>query len=618
MADPAGRVRLLRRLAAGCAVAVVAAATYALTGAGSGTSATEGLRTATVGTGAVEQTLTVSGTVRRVDQLSVSFPAGGRVTSVRVAVGDEVRAGQVLATIDPTQLAGAVTVAAADLVAAQAALDEPVTTSASVTSALTGSSGSGGTRAGATGASTPPTAAPPHSSHGGSTSTHAAPGGGVDTAAAHAAAARAAALLAAVTDACAPVLAASGDGPTPPTTAPTTAPTPTVPTSTTTTPPTTVPATTVPATTVPTSTTTTTSPTVPTGTATTPPTTTSSSPTPTSTTATTSVGPTSTTTTSGHTADQLRSCVGALGAALAAQQDGVHVVSRIAEAITTAATALQAAQAGGTPSGARSATGATDVTGDIGAAGDIGDTRGTGGSRSRADLEVGVLRAQQALASAQQSLAGATLRAPIAGRVGAVGLSAGQNATSSSAVVVVGAGTALLTVDVPLARLGLLRVGQPATVVPAGATSGSAGVIDTIGVLPTSTSSASPSYPVTIAVSSAPVSLATGATAEARITVASVAHAVTVPVSALAGTAQGTGTVTVLTGARRTPTRVTVGAVGRGLAQVTGVVAGQVVLLADPSRPLPAATAGTNVRRLGGGGFGGGGFGGGRGAPGPS
>ena len=148
---------------------------------------------------------------------------------------------------------------------------------------------------------------------------------------------------------------------------------------------------------------------------------------------------------------------------------------------------------------------------------------------------------------------------------------------------------------------------------PAGTTQTIAGIIKSIGVLPTSTTSATPTYPVVVAVSDAPLALATGAQASANVTLASATGVLTVPVSAISGVSAGVGSVDLLSGSTTTTTRVSVGAVGQGRAQIlSGLTHGQTVILADPTVPLPSANA-LLTRRLGGGGLGGGGIGGGGG-----
>ena len=123
MADRRTLPRWARWTAAGCGAAVIAAGTYLVADAVPSGAATTGLRTATVATGSVTQSIALSGSVERVDQVTAAFRTAGTVTSVKVEVGDEVEAGDVLATIGTADLERAVTVAQADLVAAQAALD---------------------------------------------------------------------------------------------------------------------------------------------------------------------------------------------------------------------------------------------------------------------------------------------------------------------------------------------------------------------------------------------------------------------------------------------------------------------------------------------------------------
>jgi multidrug efflux pump subunit AcrA (membrane-fusion protein) len=72
--------------------------------------------------GSVDQTLTLSGTVRKAAQATSSFTQLGTVKSVAVAVGDEVTAGQTLATLDPTALRRAIIAAEATLAQAKATL----------------------------------------------------------------------------------------------------------------------------------------------------------------------------------------------------------------------------------------------------------------------------------------------------------------------------------------------------------------------------------------------------------------------------------------------------------------------------------------------------------------
>ena len=65
-------------------------------------------RTVIAGPATVSQTLSSSGTVHHVSQVSVTFPTAGLVVSVDAKAGDTVTAGQPLATIDNGPLKNAV------------------------------------------------------------------------------------------------------------------------------------------------------------------------------------------------------------------------------------------------------------------------------------------------------------------------------------------------------------------------------------------------------------------------------------------------------------------------------------------------------------------------------
>ncbi|WP_232549696.1 efflux RND transporter periplasmic adaptor subunit [Propioniciclava soli] len=74
--------------------------------------------------GSVTQVLTAAGTVQELNDVSVRFPAAGTVTEVRVAPGDAVRAGDVLAVMDDAALRTRVLRAQADVDAAALALQQ--------------------------------------------------------------------------------------------------------------------------------------------------------------------------------------------------------------------------------------------------------------------------------------------------------------------------------------------------------------------------------------------------------------------------------------------------------------------------------------------------------------
>jgi multidrug efflux pump subunit AcrA (membrane-fusion protein) len=126
------RRTLTRRvLPVGLGAALVAGGSVTAWAAGGSSSASNGWRTVTVGTHDVEQTLSLNGTVSSVDDASAAFPTSGTVTSVSVALGQAVTAGQEVARIDTADLQRAVAKATAEVTIAQDAYDASQSSSAS-------------------------------------------------------------------------------------------------------------------------------------------------------------------------------------------------------------------------------------------------------------------------------------------------------------------------------------------------------------------------------------------------------------------------------------------------------------------------------------------------------
>ena len=101
------RTWLRRTLPAGMAAILVVGGTLVVRNNASA-SAADTYRTTTVTIGSVEQRLNLTGSAQRVNQASQGFAVTGTVSSVKVAVGDTVTAGEALATLDPVPLRGAV------------------------------------------------------------------------------------------------------------------------------------------------------------------------------------------------------------------------------------------------------------------------------------------------------------------------------------------------------------------------------------------------------------------------------------------------------------------------------------------------------------------------------
>jgi len=118
-----------------------------------GSSADAGYRTATATVATVQQTLDSTGTLEPVNQANLAFQVDGQVATVNVSVGQQVTAGQVLATLDTTSLEASVTSAQSSVTADEEKLssDEASESSSSSTSTSTSTSSASGSAKGGTG-----------------------------------------------------------------------------------------------------------------------------------------------------------------------------------------------------------------------------------------------------------------------------------------------------------------------------------------------------------------------------------------------------------------------------------------------------------------------------------
>jgi HlyD family secretion protein len=217
--------------------------------------------------------------------------------------------------------------------------------------------------------------------------------------------------------------------------------------------------------------------------------------------------------------------------------------------------------------------------------------------------------AKAQLAEAQQAHDQAKLRSPIDGTVGSVTISAGQSVQGSSSapqIVIIGPGAHQVTTSVSDISVGSVRVGDDATVVPSGSSTPLHGQVSSIGLLASSGSSPSAgsiSYPVTIGLASTDEQLFTGQSASVSIMLAHASGTLTVPSSAVHH-ADASDIVSVLRNGTPRNILVTLGAAGPTRTQVlTGLNAGEQVILADLSQPLPTGDT-QNLRRVTGGGSG--------------
>jgi membrane fusion protein, macrolide-specific efflux system len=134
-AAPDGRRR--KFLLIGAAVILLAGLATGLTLAFTGGSPATGLvissETVKVTTGTIKQTVATSGTLEPATQADLNFGVSGTVTGVDVQAGQQVTAGQVVATVGTTALSSDVDAAEANLAAAQARLSSDEAASGSTT-----------------------------------------------------------------------------------------------------------------------------------------------------------------------------------------------------------------------------------------------------------------------------------------------------------------------------------------------------------------------------------------------------------------------------------------------------------------------------------------------------
>lgn len=174
--------------------------------------------------------------------------------------------------------------------------------------------------------------------------------------------------------------------------------------------------------------------------------------------------------------------------------------------------------------------------------------------------------------------------------------------------------------------LDKIKTGQPAAVTVDGVDTPLTGTVAVIGPLKSSAStSTNPSYRVVVTLDATDTTLFNGAGASVSITVGQVDGVLTVPSSAIR-TVGSQSSIEVLAGgvattAPATTAPVTIGAVGNDVTQIlTGITAGQQVVIADLTAARPTSTstarsAAPGAVIIGGlGGTGTGGFGGGGGA----
>jgi RND family efflux transporter MFP subunit len=213
------------------------------------------------------------------------------------------------------------------------------------------------------------------------------------------------------------------------------------------------------------------------------------------------------------------------------------------------------------------------------------------------------------LTVAEQAARQAQLVSPINGTIGALDLAKGTavqagSSSSTPSVVVIGTGGYEVSTTVSDLDLDQVKVGSSVHATPDESGQEVDGTVTSIGILPTtsgstssSTSGGSATYPVTIALADESLDLHSGTSADVAIVLARATSAVTVPTSAVHRL--GTGSfVYVVRNGKESTVRVTLGAVGRELTQVTdGLQNGDQVVLANLDASIPTSTASTRTGR---------------------
>lgn len=248
-----------------------------------------------------------------------------------------------------------------------------------------------------------------------------------------------------------------------------------------------------------------------------------------------------------------------------------------------------------------------------------------GSSAAKRSANAQVTSASAALATAQDDLDDAVLRAPIAGTVASVGLEVGDttgstsaggssgsgslaaSSTSSSAFVIIGTAKWKVEGSIGAADLVSVKAGQPVTATTDASTEPLTGTVASVGIVATSTSdNGTATFPVVINLSGSHTALYSGTTATAVITTGSYPDVLSVPTAAITS-ADGKTVVTKVTGELTSTVEVEVGKVFGASTQITsGLSEGDTVRISF-TRPVASSSSGQDQGGFGfGGGFGGG------------
>jgi multidrug efflux pump subunit AcrA (membrane-fusion protein) len=256
------------------------------------------------------------------------------------------------------------------------------------------------------------------------------------------------------------------------------------------------------------------------------------------------------------------------------------------------------------------------------------------------DTQIASAKAQLAtaddkLAQAQDDLDNATLKATIGGTVASLSIAKGDRVSgsgsgsggaakagsgsgaSSAQLEIVGTSSWEVDASVSGTDLSSIKKDQQARITPSGATQAIFGTVSSVGVVASTASGGSSSFPVTIKITGTPSDLHPGETATVVIVTKSVPDVLTVPTAALRQE-NGQTVVTKVVDGKDSTVPVVVGTAYGASTQVTsGLSEGdQVRVTINRAGPATGNTNRTGNRTGGAGGFGGGTFTGGAGGAG--
>jgi multidrug efflux pump subunit AcrA (membrane-fusion protein) len=209
---------------------------------------------------------------------------------------------------------------------------------------------------------------------------------------------------------------------------------------------------------------------------------------------------------------------------------------------------------------------------------------------------------------AQQSLTEANLTSPIAGTVVSVGINVGDTVSagsSTSVIVIIGTHSYEVVGTLSSSQVPSVKIGDSARVQVDGVSGTIAGTVSQVG--PAQSGQSGYSFPLVVALPTSTSGLFSGSSANVVVATGALTNVVAVPTSAVQ-TLGSRSSVEVLSNGTLIRKSIKVGMVGDTYTQVlSGLAAGQSVVLADYAAPVPSSNTNTFGGFGGAGAFGGGG-----------